>query len=68
MKKNERNAGRKSIPDPIRKQYLIPKKRVGDVDKYVHQIQKEAIEEDKNNTQSLQTTVSGSTDKQKCVC
>ena len=45
MKNNERNAGRKAIPDPVRKQYLIPRKRVGDVEKYVKQIQKEAIEE-----------------------
>lgn len=52
MKNNERNAGRKAIPDAVRKQYLIPRKRVGDVDKLVQQIQKEAIEQQLKNQKS----------------
>jgi len=43
MKKNERNAGRKAIPNPIRKQFLIPKNRVTEIENHVVKVQNEEI-------------------------
>jgi len=43
MKNNERNAGRKAVPNPIRKQFLIPKNRIAEIETHVVQVQNEEI-------------------------
>lgn len=40
---NERNAGRKPVPRGKKKQYIIPEEKIPDVNKFVLEIQKEAI-------------------------
>lgn len=52
MKKEStyRNAGRKQIPNPIRLNFLIPSEKEQEVRDFIWNIQKEAIEADKNKS------------------